>query len=97
LRQELAQDIDQHLYVHGKGCSKCNGTGYVGRVGVYELLEMNNALVDAANQPDPDHFIKLARQQMVGKTLRKSAVDLVTQKRTTVAEAMRISNEFDDY
>jgi MSHA biogenesis protein MshE len=97
LRQELDQDVDQHLYVRGKGCSKCNGTGYIGRVGVYELLEMNNALVDAANQPDPDHFIKLARQQMVGKTLRKSAVDLVIQKRTTVAEAMRISNEFDDY
>jgi MSHA biogenesis protein MshE len=97
LLQELGQDINEHLYVHGKGCSKCNGTGYIGRVGVYELLEMNNALVDAANQPDPDHFIKLARQQMVGKTLRKSAVDLVIQKRTTVAEAMRISNEFDDY
>lgn len=96
LRQELGHDVDQHLYVHGKGCNKCNGTGYIGRLGVYELLEMNNALVDAANQPNPDHFIKLARQQMVGKTLRKSAVDLVTQKRTTIAEAMRISNEFDE-
>ncbi len=96
LHQELGQDADKHLYVHGKGCSKCNGTGYIGRVGVYELLEMNNALVDAANQPDPDQFIKLARQQMVGKTLRKSAVDLVIQKRTTVSEAMRISNEFDE-
>lgn len=96
LRQELGQDAEKHLYVHGKGCSKCNGTGYIGRVGVYELLEMNNALVDAANQPDPDQFIKLARQQMVGKTLRKSAVDLVIQKRTTVSEVMRISNEFDE-
>lgn len=96
VRQELGQDAEKHLYVHGKGCSKCNGTGYIGRVGVYELLEMNNALVDAANQADPDQFIKLARQQMVGKTLRKSAVDLVIQKRTTVSEVMRISNEFDE-
>jgi MSHA biogenesis protein MshE len=33
---------------------------------------------------------------MAGKTLRKSAVDLVTNKRTTVSEAMRISNQFEE-
>jgi MSHA biogenesis protein MshE len=96
LQQELGKDIGKHAFVHGKGCSQCNGTGYQGRVGVYELLEMNNDLVDAANQHDPHHFIKLARQHMAGKTLRKSAVDLVIGKRTTIAEAMRISNQFEE-
>ncbi len=96
LQQELGKDIGKHSFVHGKGCSQCNGTGYQGRVGVYELLEMNNDLVDAANQHDPHHFIKLARQHMAGKTLRKSAVDLVIGKRTTIAEAMRISNQFEE-
>lgn len=96
LQQELGQQVDSHQYVHGKGCSQCNGTGYTGRQGVYELLEMNNSLVDAANQQDPNQFIQLARQHMQGQTLRKSAVNLVTQKRTTIAEAMRISNEFDE-
>ena len=96
LKQELGQNVSSHHYVHGKGCSQCNSTGYTGRVGVYELLEMNNDLVDAANQHDPNHFIKLARQHMAGKTLRKSAVDLVIQKRTTITEAMRISNEFEE-
>jgi MSHA biogenesis protein MshE len=33
---------------------------------------------------------------MVGKTLRKNAVDLVIAKRTTIAEAMRISNQFEE-
>ncbi len=96
LKQELGNDVESHQYVRGNGCSQCNGTGYQGRVGVYELLEMNNDLVDAANQQDPNHFIKLARQHMAGKTLRKSAVDLVTEKRTTITEAMRISNEFEE-
>ncbi len=96
LQHELGTEVDQHRYVHGKGCSICNGTGYQGRVGVYELLEMNNELIDAANHHDPNHFIKLGRQQMAGKTLRKSAVDLVVQKRTTIAEAMRISNQFEE-
>lgn len=96
LQHELGSEVDQHRYVHGKGCSICNGTGYHGRVGVYELLEMNNELIEAANHHDPNHFIKLGKQHMAGKTLRKSAVDLVIQKRTTIAEAMRISNQFEE-
>jgi MSHA biogenesis protein MshE len=96
LQHELGDQADQHRYVLGKGCSICNGTGYQGRVGVYELLEMNNELIDAASHHDPNHFIKLGRQHMAGKTLRKSAVDLVIEKRTTIAEAMRISNQFEE-
>jgi MSHA biogenesis protein MshE len=92
LQQEMGEEIDKHLYVRGKGCSQCNGTGYQGRVGVYELLEMDNALIDAANHQDTSQFTKLGRQHMVGKTLRKNAVDLVT----TIAEAMRISNQFEE-
>jgi MSHA biogenesis protein MshE len=95
LRHEL-KDTELHQYAHGKGCSLCNGTGYQGRLGVYELLEMNNELIDAASHHDPNHFIKLGRQIMAGKTLRKSAIDLVIAKRTTVAEAMRISNQFEE-
>ena len=96
LKHELGNTVEQHRYVHGKGCSMCNGTGYQGRVGVYELLEMNNQLIDAASHHDPNHFIKLARENMEGKSLRKSAVDLVIAKRTTIAEAMRISNQFEE-
>jgi MSHA biogenesis protein MshE len=96
LQHELGSEIDQHRYMLGKGCSICNGTGYQGRVGVYELLEMNNELIDAASHHDPNHFIKLGRQHMAGKTLRKSAVDLVIEKRTSIAEAMRISNQFEE-
>ena len=96
LQHELGKEVGQHHYVRGKGCSLCNGTGYLGRVGVYELLEMDNDLIEAANHHDPNHFIKLGRQRMAGNTLRKSAVDLVIQKRTTIAEAMRISNQLDE-
>ena len=96
LQHELGDQVAQHRYVHGKGCSICNGTGYQGRVGVYELLEMDNELIDAASHHDPNHFIKLARQHMAGKTLRKSAVELVISKRTTISEAMRISNQFEE-
>ena len=96
LRLELTDAVDRHRYMHGRGCTNCNGTGYQGRMGIYEMLEMNFEMVEAANHHDPAHFMKMARQQMAGKTLRTQAVGEVLKGRTTVAEAMRISNQFED-
>ncbi|MBA5606720.1 Flp pilus assembly complex ATPase component TadA [Duganella sp. FT3S] len=96
LRLELGDQAGTGHYFHGKGCSHCNGMGYRGRTGVYELLEMTSAVVDAANHHDANAFLKAAAAQMAGNTLRRHAVQLVVQGRTTVAEAMRISNQFED-
>jgi len=96
LKLELGDTLDQHSFVRGRGCTHCNGTGYQGRIGIYELLEMNTGLTDAANHHDAHVFIKLARQQMTGRTLRSSAVAMAAAKRTTVTEAMRVSNQFEE-
>ncbi|MDD5404481.1 MAG: GspE/PulE family protein [Sulfuricella sp.] len=96
LRLELKDQVDRHQYRHGRGCTNCNGTGYQGRMGIYEMLEMDFDMVEAANHHDPAHFMKMARQQMAGKTLRTQAVREVLKGRTTVGEAMRISNQFDE-
>jgi MSHA biogenesis protein MshE len=96
MRSALKDNYTQAHFSYGAGCTHCNGTGYQGRVGVYELLEMNTALSDAISHHDPQHFVKLARQHIVGKTLRYSAIELVLQQRTTIAEAMRISNQFEE-
>jgi MSHA biogenesis protein MshE len=96
LKLELGDTLDQHSFVRGRGCTHCNGTGYQGRIGIYELLEMNTGLTDAANHHDAHVFIKLARQQMAGRTLRSSAVAMAASKRTTVTEAMRVSNQFEE-
>lgn len=95
LKLELGETVHQRQFYHGRGCSSCNGSGYQGRVAVYELLEMTNELVDAVNHHDTNHFTKVANQSMAGKTLRKHSVDLVLAQRTTVAEAMRICNQFE--
>ena len=96
LRLELGELVERNQYFHGKGCSHCNGMGYRGRTGVYELLEITRAVADAANHADPSHFMKVASAQMAGETLRRHAVQQVVQGRTTVMEAMRISNQSED-
>ncbi len=96
LRYELGEAVDAHRYLKGRGCAHCANTGYQGRTGVYEMLEMSNALVEAANSDDTVAFVQQARREMAGETLRRDAVRLVVAGRTSVEEAMRISNEFED-
>ncbi|MDO8698943.1 MAG: GspE/PulE family protein [Rhodoferax sp.] len=80
----------------GRGCSACNGTGYSGRQGVYELLEMDAVLTQAASRSDPATFMTLARERMKGHTLAHHALELVRQGRTSLAEALRIGFDVDE-
>ncbi|NKI92755.1 GspE/PulE family protein [Rhizobacter sp. SG703] len=79
----------------GRGCLACNGTGYAGRLGVYEMLEMDAALAQTATHGDPATFLAAARARMHGRTLAHRAADLVRAGQTSVAEAMRLTSEFD--
>jgi MSHA biogenesis protein MshE len=95
LKAELRDTVTAHSYVHGRGCSHCNGTGYRGRTGVYEMLEMTAAVAEAASHQDPAHFLKIANAQMNGQTLLRHAVSLVIAGKTTVSEAMRVTNQLE--
>jgi MSHA biogenesis protein MshE len=87
---------NQRKFRQGRGCSHCNGTGYAGRVGVYEMLEMTPDLVRAANRADPNLFIETARQHLKGRTLTDHALALVLEGRTTVAEALKVAVQVED-
>jgi MSHA biogenesis protein MshE len=79
----------------GMGCSACNGSGYGGRQGVYELLEMDAELTQAASHSDPAAFMRTARERMKGHTMAFHALELVRQGRTSLAEALRIGFDVD--
>jgi len=74
----------------GRGCLSCNGSGYAGRKGVYEMLEMDAALIQSATDSDPVAFMETARERMKGQTMAHHALELVRQGRTSLAEALRI-------
>ena len=83
-------------YHHGRGCSHCNRTGYAGRTGVYEMLEMTPDLVRAANKADPNAFIDAAHAHLKGRTLTDHALALVLAGRTTVSEAIKVAVQVED-
>jgi MSHA biogenesis protein MshE len=96
LRHELGERVESYKYQRGAGCSQCNNTGYLGRTGVYEMLEMTRPVVHAANDADNVRFLEEGRRQMHGHTLRRHASVLAAEGRTTVDEAMRVSSQLED-
>ena len=83
-------DLSQANFRHGKGCSRCNGIGFSGRIGVFEMLEMTGPLAAAIHKADPVLFERLGREHMGNDTLEHRAVDLVVGGQTTIAEAMTV-------
>lgn len=77
----------------GKGCSRCNNTGYRGRIGVYELLEMDENLSDALRANDTKAFTHIAESQQTFKPLTQAALDYALQGITTITEVFRIAGE----
>jgi type IV pilus assembly protein PilB len=73
----------------GRGCNFCAGTGYLDRIGVYELLritpEIKRLVVGWATQ---DEIQRMARSQGM-RTLREEAIALVGQDITTISEVVR--------
>jgi MSHA biogenesis protein MshE len=86
-----AEELSLSKFRRGMGCSRCNGVGFSGRRGVYELLEMTEALTEALQGADPQLVDKLAREQIGRRTLAHAAVTMVLDGRTTAAEAMTIA------
>nr|WP_029148058.1 GspE/PulE family protein [Methylophilus sp. 5] len=96
LNQVIQQPDVVTNFRHGKGCQHCNRTGYLGRVGLYEFLEMTDELAMAANMPDTNVFIKKARERLKGKTLRDQSLQLALDGKTTLDEIMRVDNQFEE-
>jgi len=81
------------VFKQGHGCSHCNNTGYRGRIGVFEFLEIDTELADALRAADPLVFASKARQQPNFKTLSHCALEYAAQGVTTLEEVFRVSEQ----
>ncbi|WP_409420972.1 ATPase, T2SS/T4P/T4SS family [Pseudaeromonas sp. ZJS20] len=81
----------QHSFVKGRGCQSCNFTGYQGRIGVYELLELDQAMMDALRRGDPEAFARCAREHPDYQPLVRVAFDYAGAGITSVDEVLRLA------
>ena len=85
-----AEEISQHSQA-GTLCSKCQGTGYKGRVGVYELMRNTERLQMLINQKTTTDEIKEAAVEEGMTTLLAYSLNLVQQGYTTLEEVERVT------
>ena len=91
IRAELGAAADGLEFRRGRGCTYCNNTGYQGRVGVYELVEMDEALLHAMHNNDIEAIGRAARNQPGYRSLRQSAIHLASRGITTMDQVMRVT------
>ncbi|MEW5893240.1 MAG: GspE/PulE family protein [Pseudomonadota bacterium] len=96
LKPELDRGLDAGALKRGRGCPHCNFTGYKGRQGVFELLEIDATLAGLLNAGNTKLFYEAARRKLAGRTLHDEAVRLAAQGVTSVAEAMRAAHQSED-
>lgn len=78
-------------YVKGRGCNNCNQTGYKGRVGVFECLELDDTLTDLLRREDTAEFSKVARAKPNFRILAECALGYAQDGVTTIEEVQRVS------
>jgi type II secretory ATPase GspE/PulE/Tfp pilus assembly ATPase PilB-like protein len=89
----LELDPDEHRGVvlkRGVGCSACFQTGYFGRTGIFEIMEVNEAMRELIFQQIPKDILRRVAVDMGMQTLKRSAVDKVLEGTTTVEELHRV-------
>ena len=92
LLMELQLPIEQarqYNFYYGKGCARCNNSGYKGRTGIYELLEVTDDVRDMiTSDASVDDIRNFARTQGM-TTLREAGLKLIFDGVTTIDEVVR--------
>jgi len=87
--------VEHMQFKQGKGCQSCQYTGYRGRIGVFELLEIDEQMMAALKREDTEAFTNHAKQSKGFKPLALAAFDYATQGVTTVEEVLRLVETVD--
>ena len=77
---------------HGRGCNNCGGTGYRGRLAVYEVMVMHEALKELVLKKASAMELKREAVKLGMSTLRMSALEKVRQGLTTIDETIRVTD-----
>ena len=90
----MAQDTTAPTYIwEACGCQSCNGTGYYGRIGVYEIMELTPGIKRLINKRATAEEIKQQALTDGMQTLRMNATKLVLSGMTSFQEILSVSYE----
>jgi type IV pilus assembly protein PilB len=82
-------DVVGKQFFYGRGCDRCNNTGFRGRMGIFELVVMNDEIRDLITGNASTDQLRSACRRMGMTTLRDSGLKAIYSGRTTIEEVVR--------
>lgn len=91
-KKALNYELDKKLTLYkGQGCDKCNNTGYKGRLGIYEMVEITKPIRDLIDKGAKEEEILELAGNLGMKNMREDAAIKVISGQTTVEEMIRVT------
>ena len=82
-------DIGDKVFYYGRGCANCNDTGYKGRKGIFELLQINDEVRELINERAPTVVIRQKAVELGMVTLREDGLRGIFDGETTIEEVLK--------
>jgi type IV pilus assembly protein PilB len=83
--------MNGRAFKKGAGCSACHDTGFAGRLGVYEFMEVTPEIRRMIYRNAPTHQIRTELQKIGQKSLREEGVQLAIDQKTSLEEILRVT------
>jgi len=96
LTSQLGNKAQTVNFKYGQGCTQCNNTGYHGRIGVFEFLELDEKLEDALRRENTNDFTIAAKTSDKYRPFSQQAIEYALSGVTTLEEVLRISSTVED-
>ncbi|MBU1088825.1 Flp pilus assembly complex ATPase component TadA [Patescibacteria group bacterium] len=93
INKSLGKNFDKQKFYKGKGCEKCNQTGYRGRVGIYEVMEVNDEIRQLTLKMTNEEEIKKAAVKAGMVTMLQDGFDKIASGFTTIEEIFAATKE----
>ena len=83
------EDVEGRTFYYGKGCEECNNTGYKGRMGIYEIMLLDDDMRDKIVQHASTQVLRVESKKRGMRTLRESGLMAIYDGVTTIEEVAR--------
>lgn len=91
--QSLGVDPNAETVIyHPNGCEECNHSGYVGRIGIYELVPLNDVMRQLIHDRASESKL-VAEARKLGPSIRDDGIVKILAGRTSLEEVMRVTQE----
>ncbi|XLP07509.1 GspE/PulE family protein [Alteromonas marina] len=87
----LKPELANASFYKGRGCNSCNHTGYKGRIGVFEFLEMNEDMMEALRDDNTQGFVDATKANKDFIPLSHMALDYAAEGKTSLDEVFKVS------